>query len=382
MKNLNKEKFLCSGCGLCSNVCPTKAITMPINKEGFYHYKIDEKKCIECGICIKQCPVLNYKNENKINERKVYAAYIKEKSILMNSTSGGVFSALAKYIVSKNGVVIGATLDEKVKHISVDNEKEIKSLRGSKYLQSFTGDIYNEAKKHLNKGKLVLFTGTPCQCSAMRKMISHDNLYIVDIACHGVPSYKVFDKANMDRFGNKISGIIRTKNKSWTNFLNEYYINGKLTHKTVASKDSFLMGFTKNYYLNDICYKCKFSDAPHSSDITIGDFWGINKSNPRFFLKNRDRGVSVVIINNSKGEELFKNIINQLEYVDSSYEDAFISNTRIGDGTYSNEIKKRKDSFDINIDFSKKIYRTKKISVFKKILSKIKTIILSILKNK
>lgn len=386
MKNLDSFDFFCSGCGLCSNICPTNAIAIEMNNEGFYHYVIENSKCIECKKCIKKCPVLNYKNNNDIKPLECYAAYNRNDSVLKQSSSGCVFTALAEKIISNNGLVAGVIIDDKIKHIIVDNFEDLEKLRGSKYLQSYTGGIYNEVVKKLKENKKVLFTGTPCQCAAMRNMIEDENLYVVDIVCHGVPSYKVFDKANNDRYNDKFIGIKRVKDKSWLNRKNEYYKEkGKVSHEEEYKKDTFIMGFHNKHYLNDICYNCIFANGIHTSDITIGDFWGVDRSNPKLYLKNKDKGVSIVVINTKKGQKFFDSIKGKLIFSFADYNIACKNNPRINDGIYSEEIRKRKKEFDVNIDFTNPIFSSsnaKEPSCFRKFLSKIKTLILAIIKNK
>jgi len=193
-KVLNKE--LCCGCSACFNACPTGAIEIIEDGEGFNYPKINQEKCINCGLCKKMCPVLNSNNKKlNYNNRKAYASYNKNIKERMESSSGGIFACLAKKIIEKNGLVVGAVINNEnlVEHTIIDNIDNIKELCGSKYLESNINKIYQTVKDNLDKDKKVLFTGTPCQISGLKKYLRKDynNLYTQDIICHGVPSKKV-----------------------------------------------------------------------------------------------------------------------------------------------------------------------------------------------
>ena len=186
----------CVGCGACENVCPVKAISMQENEEGFLYPVVDSDLCVSCNKCNHVCPV--QKNEKKAVVSKAYAAWNKDDAILRGSSSGGVFSILAQYVLRKGGVVCGAAFDEGnvVKHILVENAADLEKLRGSKYVQSEIGHIFVQIKDLLKSGRQVLFSGTPCQVAGLNSYLEKDfdNLLTVDVACHGVPSPKVWQK--------------------------------------------------------------------------------------------------------------------------------------------------------------------------------------------
>ncbi len=361
MNNLNSKKFNCTGCGLCSNICPTNAIKIEHDEEGFYQFNIDEKKCIDCGLCVKKCPKINFKTKNKKEEMKAYAAYSKNKEIVSKSTSGGIFSELALQIIKENGIVIGVSYeDDKVKHIVIDNKKDLEKLRGSKYIQSYTGNIFNIVKEKLKQNKKVLFSGTPCQCAAMRNMINNDdNLIIVDIVCHGVPSYKVFEKANKDRFKEKVTKVIfRNKKNGWSNYNINYYNKDKLIKSIMHSYDEYFIGYIKNCYLMKSCYNCDFATIPRVADISLGDFWGIETTDKDFFNKNQDRGISLIYTNNQKGSDLFEKIKDNIVYKEEQLELSYKYNPRINNGKYSEKmIENRKNFFNNDFDTSFKSRR-------------------------
>ena len=192
--NVKVADDLCTGCGACVNSCPVNAIVMGADSEGFSYPEVNEDNCIECGKCLNVCPVLSYKNSNN-PKPKIYAVRA-EDEVRAVSSSGGVFSVLAEAVLDANGVVCGAAFDKEMclHHILIDNKKELYKLRGSKYLQSDVGTIYKEIEEVLKEGRKVLFTGTPCQNAALRNILTkeYDNLLLVDIICHGVPSQKIF----------------------------------------------------------------------------------------------------------------------------------------------------------------------------------------------
>ena len=191
-----KKKVDCTGCRACEQICPVKCITMKEDKEGFIFPYVDEEKCINCGLCKKKCPQINYKLEKR--DSKVYAVKTKEKSISQNSTSAGIAYILGKYIIQNNGCVFGCTYNDVLEpiQIMVENEKDLEKLRGSKYVFSNTMHTYTQVKDVLEQQKKVLYVGTPCQIAGLKSFLGRDyeELLLVDIVCHGVPSAKIFKK--------------------------------------------------------------------------------------------------------------------------------------------------------------------------------------------
>lgn len=297
----------CTGCFGCYNICPINAIEMKYDEEGFYKPNILEN-CIECGKCEKICPII--KNENNNKYIKSYGAWSNNKEILLNSSSGGIFSELALEILNEKGVVYGVGWENgNVKHIRVEKKEDLKELRGSKYLPSSVGNSYKNVVEDLKNNRKVLFSGTPCQIAALNKIIKSDNLITIDLICHGIPSYKVYKKYCKEEFEAPVTKVdFRNKKTGWLNFSLVYYTN--IVKNNLADIDKFFFGFLNDIYLNESCYICKFRGTKEGekreADITLGDFWGIPK---KLFNKN---GVSLVITNNEKGEKFFQQIKNNI----------------------------------------------------------------------
>lgn len=297
----------CTGCGACLNVCPVGAISMLENSEGFLYPQIDEEKCMNCGLCKKTCPAINpnYKN-NKSPECYAYMASDEER---LKSSSGGAFPVLAHWFINNGGYVAGAvwTKDYQVEHIVSNNLDDIERMRNSKYLQSDTKNCYKEIKQLLEDDKKVLFTGTPCQVAGLKLFLQKDynELYCVDVICHGVPSPKIFKKyidENYDR--NEIKSInLRAKHligvRPW--HVEIGYSNNK--EYILTGDDIFYKAFLYDIALRKSCTNCNFAKLPRQGDITIGDFWGIELYDKHIDDK---KGVSVLLSNNKQGETLLK----------------------------------------------------------------------------
>lgn len=309
MKN-NITKFVsiedCCGCGACANKCSVHAISMQENEEGFLNPVINEDSCINCSQCLKVCPILNDKKEN-IKNPECYAVAAND-SIRLNSSSGGLFTLLAEYILKQNGVVCGAAFDDEwnVHHIIIDKLNDIHKLRGSKYVQSSTEYTFTEIQSFLKKEKMVLFCGTPCQVAGLNTFLdkNYDNLITMDILCHGAPSRSVWKKYLSDNiFNTKIKNI---------NFRDKTQIGWSCSHCTITLEDDrkivsdeYTKLFHQSIILNKACQNCKFSKLSRPADITGGDWWGISKYDPNL---NDGKGLSFVLLNTIKGKKVFENI--------------------------------------------------------------------------
>lgn len=347
----NMKKSECCGCGACYNICPKKAIEMIEDEEGFKYPKINEEKCVKCGLCEKICPSLNSQITSRENvEIKTIGTYSNDLENRNNSSSGGIFSELARYIIEeKNGVVYGAGFDEKFKVIQqeISETKNLEKLRGSKYVQSDTLETYSEVKEYLEKGKYVLYTGTPCQIMGLKSYLRkpYDRLYTCDIICHGVPSPKVFRKYIYEmenEYQSKVTSIsFRNKKYGWNIFsMKIEFENGK-EYIAKLTEDKFMQGFLKNIYLRPSCYKCKFSTLPRNADISIGDFWGVEKKYEEF---RDDKGTSILLLNTNKGYEIFDKIKSKVYYKENCDLEFAIENNPCICG-HVEETKTRKNFF-------------------------------------
>ena len=305
------EKHLCTGCTACKSICPKNAIEMKKDQEGFFYPTIDNKKCIGCKLCERTCPILNSKKKKMKNI--CYAIYSKNEDVILNSSSGGIFSLLSDVILKQNGIVIGAAFnsDNKLIHTAIEKKDEIKKLRGSKYLQSEIDNIFSYIKENIDKRK-ILFVGTPCQVAGLKCFLKkeYDNLITIDLFCHGVPSQSLFD--SYVKYVEKITDgkfkniNFRKKDNGWKNY-STYIETDKKNLLEDHWKNIYMQIFLKDISLRMSCYNCNFKINNKYSDITLGDFWGIEKIHPDLYNKD---GVSAVIINSDKGCKILDEILN------------------------------------------------------------------------
>lgn len=324
------DKSKCCGCSACVNICPKKCISMIYDEKGFLYPTVNESVCVDCGLCNKICPFLNQKTAT--NEKYAYAAYNTDKKMRENSSSGGIFGCIANEILNRGGVVFGAVFSEnfkRVKHIGIENRDDLKKLYGSKYLQSEIGDSYKSAEEHLKAGREVLFVGTSCQIAGLKAYLCKDyvKLLMVDVICHGTPSPRVWEEyatANENEFQSKIISVdFRNKRFGWDkSVLLLLFADGK-EYCALGSKDEYIKGFLMNLYLRESCYECVCKGNNVLSDISLGDFWGIESVLPNF---SDNKGVSAIILNTPKGTEFFDNIKENLVFKSVMYSDVLKGN--------------------------------------------------------
>ncbi len=293
----------CSGCCACLNICPTGAISMIENEYGSTVPKVDMKRCIACNACIGRCP------NNKITEKKrsdyAYAVWSKNDEDIALSSSGGAATVFSRYILKNGGVVFGAAvIDNTVKHIRIDSESEIGKLRGSKYVQSQIGEVYRFVKKEVIDGRFVLFIGTPCQISGLKNYLGkyYANLVTIDLICHGTPPLKYLLEY--------ISSIIGKKS-SWSRVTfrgeKDYYLtilnDKQVIYQCKADEDLYFQAFLTGLTYRESCYQCQYACPDRVSDITIGDFWGLDKSKLKHLYTGK---VSLVLLNSENGRDFFE----------------------------------------------------------------------------
>lgn len=320
-RQLVEKQEECCGCKACSNICPKKCISFEMDTTGFIYPMVDKSTCIDCNLCIKVCPLKHYFEikENKLKNHLYFAAYNKDRDMLLKSSSGGIFGLLAKYIISNGGIVYGAKVKNRfyVYHDRAVSLEEAEGFFGSKYLHSDINDCYHNCKIDLEDGRKVLFSGTPCQIAGLYTYLQRDysNLVTVGVVCHGVPSRTIFDKFIVEVEKKHRSEVTkyqwRNKEKGWgPNHVRMDYSNG--THElTVSVKNPYTKGFLKNCYIRPSCYQCKFAKLPRIEDLAISDFWGYEG---RLTETNHNEGLSMVVVTNSKGLELFNNIKEELVF--------------------------------------------------------------------
>lgn len=296
---------------------------MRVSDEGFWYPNIDENICVECNLCRKSCPVLNH--QPKAREPLILACKAKSHEKRLESASGGVFALLAEYVLDKGGVVYGAAFAENwgVQHICVKRKEDLAQLKGSKYVQSKIGDSYARAKEQLNKNQLVLFSGTPCQIAGLKSYLGADysNLICVDVVCHGVPSPNVWQAYLKELAGKRqIKRIqFRDKKNGVENAPLKFCLDNGECIAQPYRENTFIQGFIANLYLRRSCYQCHFKGVVRDSDLTIGDFWGIEKCCPDFA---DPYGISLVIVQSDKGKKYLEHIETEMECVPCTATDA------------------------------------------------------------
>lgn len=306
------QKENCCGCGACAQVCPKWCITMKADAEGFLYPAVDPHLCVSCGLCEKVCPIENRPVPNA-GPVEAYAAYTKDSELRENSSSGGIFSELSRWVLAQNGVVFGAAFAEdfSVHHIRIDSEAEMDLLRGSKYTQSATEETYQEARQLLQKGRPVLFSGVACQIAGLKNYLGkeYDHLYTVDVLCHGVPSPKVWQKhmhEQQAKRGNNVKAVrFRDKRSGWKNYSVSMAFDDGSEYCKENRSDAYMRLFIGDICLRPSCHSCRFKDIPRASDLTIGDAWGIQHHMPHM---DDDRGTSIVLVHSEKGSRLWSQI--------------------------------------------------------------------------
>ena len=307
----------CCGCRACGDVCPSKCISFVADKEEFIYPVIDESACISCGKCQKVCPAIN--QSYHAPAKKAIAAFAYNQEQRNAGSSGGLFGLLAIEIIERSGKVWGAAFDDKlnVRHQCASSIKELAPLMRSKYVQSNTSDIYTRIAKDIKDGILTLFSGTPCQCNAIRNVVGPTNLLItIEVVCHGVPSQSLFNQSIEwleHRTGCKVTSFVfRSKYKNALHpHAFSYVCNSGNKEKTIHGlhyQFPFYFGFQKSITLRPSCYRCQWADPKRVADLTLGDFWGIERYAQNL---NSKTGTSMVLANTREGKHLLETLLNK-----------------------------------------------------------------------
>lgn len=320
-----KHKSDCCGCEACVQRCPKRCISLHRDQEGFLYPLVDESICIDCGLCERVCPVIN--QGEPLKPLVAYAAKNQDESVRLSSSSGGVFTALAEQVIAQGGVVFGARFDESwnVVHDYVETVEGLSAFRGAKYVQSRIGLCFLQAETFLRQGRQVLFSGLPCQIAGLKKFLrkDYDNLITVDLFCHGVPSptvWKRFLEEEVATPHTQLKSIsFRDKASGWKNYSFSYLqedTDGVHLHRMLSAKNLFMRGFLTDLYLRPSCYHCPVKQCKSGSDLTIGDYWGIQQAHPGL---DDDKGVSAVLVNTDKGAAILQ-AVQQVSLYESTFE--------------------------------------------------------------
>lgn len=290
------DKKNCCGCSACVNICPHRALAMKADRKGFLYPVPSNQQCTECHLCEKACPILHGSEERKPSH--AFAMMNKDEQVRLNSSSGGVFSVMAEETIENGGAVYGASFDEHwlVKHIVVTKKEDLQKLRGSKYVQSTMGAIYQEVREQLRKGIKVLFSGTPCQVAGLKCFLQKDynGLTTVDFVCHGVPNPRIWEEyvnevirrlLGAENTKSRIKQIsFRNKANGWKCYRFKMMFAPQNTSKRVEEllseyhRDNLFMKlFLDNYILRPSCHACQFRRGRSGADFTLADFWGIKE---------------------------------------------------------------------------------------------------------
>ena len=314
------EKEYCTGCTACASVCPKGCITMLPDENGFLSPVVEAEKCVGCGLCEKSCPVMTPLSTTAVCPR-AYAAYSKDETIRLESSSGGVFTEIAKTVLKDGGAVFGAAYNERfeVVHICVETEHDLAGLRGAKYAQSDLRGVFDQVKDRLDRGQRVLFSGTPCQVGGLISYLRkpYENLLTVDFVCHSVPSPMAWQayvtyRAQQDNKGNPPESInLRSKETGWSyyQYSNLFkYANCK-KHVVRSGESLYMKLFVGGYINRESCTNCRFKGYKRVSDLTIGDFWGIWDIAPEM---DDNKGTSVVLVQSDRGAEVMDSLQDRL----------------------------------------------------------------------
>jgi len=313
---LYMRKEGCCGCGACADVCPKDAVRMARDREGFLYPKVSRLRCVSCGRCQQVCPLP--RPEPEALEHLYFGARAKEEGLRLGSSSGGMFPVLARHVFAQGGVVYGAAYDEHmaVAHREARNEEELEGLKRTKYVQSRLDGVYRRVEARLKEGRQVLFCGMPCQVQALRRFLGrpYPALLAVDLVCYGVPSPGVWERyvRHLQKVhGGHLTGFsFRDKRNRDSGHTRAYTIDGT-EYAGPLNSDPYCQLMFRNYTLRPACHACPYCAPERDSDITIGDFWGVEKVRPEM---DDGMGISLVILHTARGRAAWEAVRDRLEY--------------------------------------------------------------------
>ena len=323
----------CCGCGGCQQICPTHCIRMTLLDDGFFYPVVDEEQCVSCDKCVNVCPLHQFKNPTEEKQaHHCYFGWHRDESIRMKSTSGGTFSAIAELVLkNRSSTVYGALYDDdwSIRHKGIRKLDGLEHLRQSKYIQSDTGDCYSEIRDRLDRDEHVLFCGTPCQVDGLRHFLGKEyaRLLLVDFVCHGVTSPAIFKKyieSLEQKEGARVSGVrfrdkVTKGNVSSIGYTTILFENGR----TRSSEcNLYLRAYMSGLMQRSSCEKCPYASRYRWSDVTLGDFWGIEEMLPQ--LKDEfHRGISLILSNTEKGRRMCEQLTDNMCMVETEVSYAF-----------------------------------------------------------
>jgi len=331
------KKQDCCGCTACKTICPKQAITMQPDEEGFLYPQIHQELCAECGLCKKVCAFQNgYDTVCNLELPEVYAVKHKSDDVRYVSSSGGMFTVLSDEILFNGGVVYGVDFDENMVacHQRAESKTQRNKFRGSKYVQSDVRQAFKDVNVDLKTGKQVLFTGTPCQVAGLKEYLIQigtdiNNLLLCDNVCHGTPSPLIFSDylrfCETKREKKIVNYFCRSKINGWHSHTEKtVYANGQEDYKSILSQ-LYKEIFHSHIALRPSCHNCKYTNLKRPSDITIADFWGIEKTMPEF---DDNKGISLVLLNTAKGQEIFEKVKDGIVFTQSNMADCLQPNLK------------------------------------------------------
>lgn len=315
----------CTACGSCRQICPVHAIDMKEDESGRRIAKIQYEKCIKCGKCRQHCPVNNPPVYHAPSQ--CYALRAKSSEVTAVCASGGIASTIGLYVIQEKGIYWG-TKGFPVKFASCHTEIDVLETAGSKYTESSTENSYKEVYQALQRGLKVVYVGVPCQIAGLKVFLNQEyrNLLTIDLICHGMPPQSYLTEYLKNQIPQKYNKIIEVKFREPCSFIMTAYAKDELLYRQEQKFDKYLTLFLKNITFRSNCYQCPYAQQKRISDLTIGDFWGINHNT---LLKKYDGNISCLLINTLNGKKIFEQIKHNFIYEERTIAEAVAGNDNL-----------------------------------------------------